>query len=152
MIEGIASFLSGGATGLLGSALGRVFNYFEHKQKIAEKKIDYEQELKLIERQSQLRMAEQQLDNEHRMDVAEEENYTHRVMATYEHDSNFGEASQWVVNILRLVRPVLTLVLIFGAYWMAGKTEAVTELTLANQALALAGMSVSWWFGDRSKK
>ncbi len=49
MIELLAGTAAGGITGLIGSLAGKLFGFFERKQKLQEKKLEFEQELRLLE-------------------------------------------------------------------------------------------------------
>ena len=136
MLDLIAGTAAGGLTGLIGSLAGKVFGYFERKQKLQEKKIEFEQEIKLLELEHTYRSQER----EHESALAIEENATSLRMASYSHDSSTGEADRWVINVLRLVRPVLTLALVVIAAFLPRA-----------ETLYLATTAVSWWFGDRAR-
>ena len=136
MIELLAGTAAGGITGLIGSLAGKVFGYFERNQKIKEKKLEFEQELRLLELEHTFKSKER----EHEQKILIEQNAADLRLASYAHDSNTGHADQWVINLLRLVRPALTLGLVLLAYTMP-RTET----------LYLATTAVSWWFGDRAR-
>ncbi len=136
MFELIAGTAAGGVTGLIGSLAGKVFGFFERKQKLQEKKMEFEQELKLLE----LEHTFQSQEREHEHKLLIEQSAAELRSASYSHDSNIGEASQWVINILRLVRPALTISLVVLAYSMPG-----------SETFYLATTAVSWWFGDRAR-
>lgn len=73
--------------------------------------------------------------------------------ASYEHATAIQPGYRFISAILSLVRPVLTIGLIFIAYRLVQQSadEALArEATLA--ILALAATAVSWWFGDRTVK
>lgn len=73
-------------------------------------------------------------------------------IASYKHDTDGGQASIWVVDLLRLVRPAITfyaLALISIFYFYA--TEIDRGLIIAS-VLDVASMSVAWWFGSRDLK
>ena len=154
MIEGLlTAAFGGGATGIVGSIIGKVGNWLEEKQKIEAKTLEYKHELKLLELQGHMSAKEQ--ENELALigigasrDV---------INASYTHDTNFGQASQWVINILRLVRPTLTVILIILTGLIAWKmasieTEQQSWNSLIEQVTFLTTMAVSWWFGDRARR
>ena len=64
-------------------------------------------------------------------------------------DVALGEASRWVINILRLVRPSLTLLLwiITAAIFFVTQDSAVIEA-----AVFAATAATLWWFGDRAPR
>ena len=51
MFDMIASVLTGGATGIVGSLIGTVGRYFDNKQKIKQMSLEFDQEYKLQELQ-----------------------------------------------------------------------------------------------------
>ena len=70
-------------------------------------------------------------------------------IASYKHDTDGGQASLWVVDLLRLVRPAITfyaLALISIFYFYASEIDR--GLIIAS-VLDVASMSVAWWFGSR---
>ena len=71
-------------------------------------------------------------------------------VASYKHDTEGGQASPWVVDILRLVRPTITfyaLALITVFWFFAGDADKGLIIT---SILDVASMSVAWWFGSRN--
>ncbi len=146
----------GGATGLLGTVFSRIFNFVDRKaerQFILEKyKLDAEIRSKEIENEQSISQAK---------------NYSDMQVASYAHDSGSGQASQWVVNTIRLVRPVLTLLLwlLVGLIWLSimNDTDKIDLPWLAHSAMALkeqiigsilysATASTLWWFGTRDMR
>lgn len=154
-----ASAASGGLFGLLGTALGRVAGYFERKQQNAfeEKKWQFQarewdndrnvekHEVKLHE----LNLKAKHEENEMLIMRTAEEGSWKGLGASIQHDLKTGIASQWVINILRLVRPVITLLLWLITAWIFSKTQS-GEITKALVFAATA--STLWWFGDRAPK
>lgn len=73
-------------------------------------------------------------------------------VASYKHDTDGGQASLWVIDVLRLVRPAITfyaLALISIFYFHANDIDK--GLIIA-AILDVASMSVAWWFGSRDLK
>ncbi len=71
-------------------------------------------------------------------------------IASYKHDTDGGQASLWVINLLRLVRPAITLYafILITIFWFAAN---ITDKGLIIAGiLDVASMAVAWWFGDRS--
>lgn len=63
------------------------------------------------------------------------------------------QGAQWTINLLRLVRPLLTLyfavcaLIIFFAF-----KDGTIRADIVAQILYLAGLSCGWWFGDSAKR
>ena len=70
--------------------------------------------------------------------------------ASYGHDSSVGVGSAWVVNVLRLVRPVLTFTLIVLVGIVYFKSDIGGKATIELSVLFMCSSSVLWWFGDRA--
>lgn len=142
----LTSILTGGATGLLGMILTAIIKWGEAKQRLAERKLDYEHELALQE----LAMKTRGMELESEQAIADIEATQAMRTGSYEHDRGYGRASQWVVNILRLVRPALTLGLIaltgviFFSLWNDEQRQQIVEMV--NYATSAA---IVWWFGAR---
>ena len=136
VIETILGVLSGG----LGSWISKFIGIFEKKQ-------EYEHEYKLLEMQ----MKAKQSETENELAIAQEESYGKMRVASYEHDMGAGKVSQWVANTLRMVRPVLTLFLIFlvGAIWFSNDDVALKG-QIVEGVLFMASAAFAWWFGDRA--
>ena len=69
--------------------------------------------------------------------------------ASIKADAAIGQASKWVINVLRLVRPSLTfsLWLITAGIFIQTQNQAIVEA-----AVFAATASTLWWFGDRAPK
>lgn len=70
-------------------------------------------------------------------------------IASYKHDTEGGQASLWVVNLLRLVRPAITFysLALITLFWFSA--DIVNRGVIIESVLDVASMSVAWWFGDR---
>lgn len=136
---------SGGIFGIAGTILGRVAGYFEQKQYMKHEIARWGHEYKLHELNMRARAQETELE----LDILQEQGSWQGLAASIEADGKNGSASQWVINILRLVRPCLTFLLWLITGWIyylepsAGMTEAVTFAATA---------ATLWWFGDRAPK
>ena len=82
----ISSVLTGGATGLIGSLLTKGIGIFEAGQRRKDKALEYEQELKLLDRQAALKTAE----TENELAIANAETAASLREASYSHDSSMG--------------------------------------------------------------
>jgi hypothetical protein len=143
----ISSVLTGGATGLIGSLLTKGIGIFEAGQRRKDKALEYEQELKLLDRQAALKTAE----TENELAIANAETAASLREASYSHDSSMGKPHRWVVDVLRLVRPVLTgflLILVGGIYFTTD--DFAMKAGVIDSVLFMTSSAVTWWFGDRS--
>ena len=64
-------------------------------------------------------------------------------------DASIGKGSQWVINVLRLVLPSLTLLLWFITAWIFMTTQ---NGAIVEAAVFAATAATLWWFGDRAPK
>lgn len=145
MLDLLMSVLTGGATGLLGSVISKVFNIFEARERRRDRLLEYEHERSLLQMQAQLRQGER----EHEMAIAQEASWGQVRSASYEHDESYG--SNHLLAWMRLVRPVLTFLLIgLTAAIFFASGDGGTRAEIAGQVTFMMAMAMSWWFGDRS--
>lgn len=140
-----ADAMAGGAFGILGTALGRVASYFERKQTFLQEEKRWGHELQLHE----LQMRANKQETEMELAIAAQKGSWDGLRASIDADANIGMAAQWVINILRLVRPSLTLLLWLITAWIFAKTQ---DGDIANAAVFTATAATLWWFGDRAPK
>lgn len=141
-MEFLISLLSGGATGILGTLIGRVVGFYENKQK-------FQHELKLLELQARIGAEEA----ERELAIAQAKAAADLRVASYEHDSNTGIGSAWVTDVLRLIRPTLTAVLVLAVivlWFTAEEYEVDIRTQVVVAIIYLATSAVTWWFGDRA--
>lgn len=141
-----ASILTGGATGLLGLVASAGIRILEAR----EKRHTLELELAHAERLHLLQREAKTAEWENERLIAELATARDLRVASYDHDRSYGRCSQWVTNILRLVRPALTLLLIgltglvfFALYSDEDRRRIVEMLVYATTA------AIVWWFGSR---
>ena len=154
MFELIATVISGGATGILGSIVGGVFKWLDRREERREAADRRVHEIKLQEMQIQVRAAE----TESELAIIQAESSRDQLMASYAHDSAVGPAKPWVAAVLRLVRPTLTFVLIgltAAIYFTLEGGEAVVQgvelkAYIINTIVYTTSAAVLWWFGDRA--
>ena len=148
MFEVIASVLSGGATGILGSVIGTVGRFLEKKQELRKMEMEFSQELKLQELQISARSEE--LESEHAIALVQAD--ADIKTASYAHDASYGPTTPVIAAILRFVRPVLTFGLLgFTVYiFFIVQEDPKIVRELSNQIMFLTTTAVAWWFGDRS--
>ena len=136
---------AGGVFGIIGTALGRIASYFERKQEMEQERLRWGHELKLHELQMQARQQETEME----LAIAEQQGSWRGLEASINADANTGAASKWVINTLRLVRPVLTLLLWLITAWIFSKTG---DAGIVNSAVFAATAATLWWFGDRAPR
>lgn len=148
MLELLTTALTGGATGIIGSIIGKAFSFLDFW--VEEKKADKEHErtIALLELQNQIGAEE----NERELAIAESAAASDIRMASYGHDTSFGNGSPWVVDLLRLVRPVLTFSLIVLVGILYFKAGAGGRDTIEASVIYMCSSAVLWWFGDRAMR
>jgi hypothetical protein len=147
----------GGATGLLGTLFSRVFDF-----------VDKAQERKFILEKYQLDAQIRAKEAESQEKIAETKGFVDMLTASYLHDTSFGQGSQWVINILRLVRPIITIMLWVlvgyiwysimqdikqanGLPWLAEKSLEL-KMQIVGTVLYCATAATLWWFGTRDTR
>ena len=105
MFDLIGTVLTGGATGVIGSVIGKAFSFLDAWQEEKKADKDHGRTIEMLRLQNEIGAEE----NEREMAVAEANADANMRMASYSHDSMAGPSSVWVANLLRLVRPCLTL-------------------------------------------
>lgn len=144
-MEAILTALLGGGTGILGTVIGKVSTYFEKKQDMEMRLAEFAHEARLQEMQ----MASDQLERENEKAIQETATYQATRQASYKHDDSYGKPYRWVITVLRLVRPFLTVLLIALTAIIFFNLPGDGRDAIANQVVFLTGMAISWWFGDR---
>jgi len=146
MFELIGTVLTGGATGIIGSVLGKAFGFLDFwvEEKKADK--DHARTLEMLELQSKLGAEE----SERELAIAEATAASSMRLASYGHDTGIGISSTWVVDLLRLVRPLLTFVLIVLVGMLYFSADAGGKATIEASVLYMASSATLWWFGDRA--
>jgi hypothetical protein len=153
----LAMIFGGGATGLLGTIFSRVFDAYN---KAAERKF-FLQKYKL---DAEIRSKE--MESEER--IAEVKGHSEMLTASYAHDTGIGIASLWVINILRLVRPTITMALwvMVAIIWFSlidiiynnkelpwlGESAMSLILQIIGTVLYCATAATLWWFGTRDMR
>lgn len=144
MFELIGTVLTGGATGIIGSVIGKAFGFLDAWQE--EKKADSEhgRTLELLELQNKIGAEE----NERETALAEAKLAGDIRQASYRHDAAGG--SPWVVDCLRLIRPFLTISLIALVGILYFNAVPDGRATIEASVIYLCSSSCLWWFGDRA--
>lgn len=136
---------AGGLFGLVGTALGRAAGFFERKQTFEQEQARWSHEYRLHALQMQARSQETEME----LALAAQSGSWRGLEASINADAAIGTASGWVINALRLVRPLLTFLLWIttGGIFLLTKNDAIIEA-----AIFAATASTLWWFGDRAPK
>lgn len=155
LVDLIGGTATGGVIGLAGSVISKGASYIVDKQKAKD-----ERENKLVDYAHEKEMALIQQDNTRQ---ASEQSYALSKMqtewdafkATIADQTQLGSrTSQIVTDILALVRPGLTLLLIFATMMVAFAINNGSTTALLNpfyQFSSMAAMAVAWWFGDKAQ-
>ena len=135
MLDLLGTVLTGGATGIVGSLIGKAFSFLDSWQEEKKAGADHQRTLEMIEMQGKMKADER--ENEMRI-------------ASYTHDTGAGTASLFVINILRLVRPVLTFTLICLVLVLYLEAQPTGRDMIEASVVYMMSSSVLWWFGDRA--
>lgn len=144
-MEILAALLSGTGLSVLTHIGSMVDNALEARRELKRMALEQTHELKLIE----FELQRESLAHEHEYAVASDTNDTQALLAAYGHDNAIGVASQWVVNVLRLVRPVLTFLLLGLVFWAVRAVPENAADVVGDLTTATVGV-IGFWFGDRS--
>jgi len=136
---------AGGVFGIVGTALGRVAGFFERKQTFKHERERWQHEYKLHELQMMADVQETEME----IALTAQRGSWQGLEASIKADAAIGQASKWVINVLRLVRPTLTLLLWLITGWIFAETQ---NGSIAEAAVFAATAATLWWFGDRAPK
>lgn len=136
---------AGGLFGILGTAMGRVAGFFERRQEFAQEQARWSHEYQLHELNMKARAQETEME----LALAAQAGSWAGLEASILAEAATGEASKWVINILRLVRPALTFLLWLITGWIFAKTQ---NGGIVEAAVFAATAATLWWFGDRAPK
>ena len=136
---------AGGLFGIIGTALGRFAGYFERRQQHTQERARWGHEYKLHE----LNMAAKHQETELELVLTAQQGSWAGLAASIKADAALGKSSQWVVDILRLVRPLITLSLWCITVIIFLQTE---DSAIIEAAVFAATAATLWWFGDRAPK
>ena len=145
--------------GLLGTLLGfggsfftKIISLFEDGLKSKEEDKKRAHEIKLLELQFNQQITLKQKEIEGESHVAEVSAQAAIKEASYKHDTDYGEPSQWAINILRLFRPCLTLLLVGIVFVIYFNSQANMREAITLSLIELSATALTWWFGDRDRK
>lgn len=166
IFSGIASVLSGGLTGILGSVTQGIFEYKTKKLEIELQKSKYENEIALRKIDGDIAIQAWSA----KVDVEDSKAFNTSLSSepkTY-HDGALTEKQNWLMVLLDfirgIIRPFLTLylcVLTTAIYIQAKRLIHDNDLSvdqaydlvnqIINTILYLSTTCVMWWFGTRNK-
>lgn len=149
MMDMIFSVLTGGATGILGSVLGKVFNFADVFIEEKRAKGEHERTIEMHRLQSELRADE--LESE--LAIVQEQSAGAAQVASYAMMTGVEVPYPWVAAILRLMRPLLTVMLV-GIVWYiyASSDDLAQQETIIQSVIYMSSTAVLWWFGDRAMR
>jgi len=148
MFDLLATVFTGGATGIIGSIIGKAFSFVDMWAEEKKANNEHKRTQELLRLQNELGAAE----NEREMAVAEANAAADARRASYNHDAGIGVSSTWVVDVLRLVRPILTLTLIVLMGVIYFNSDMGGRLTIETSVVYMTSSAVLWWFGDRAMR
>ena len=132
MLELLGTVLTGGATGIIGSVIGKAFSFMDFW--VDEKKATNEHE------------------NERELEIVKTKAAGDARTASYNHDISLGLCSVWVTDVLRLVRPILTFALIGITLVLYLKANPGGRDAIEISVIYLTSSATLWWFGDRAMR
>ncbi len=147
MFEMILSVLTGGATGILGSLLSSGLKFLDLWAQEKKADGDHKRTMEMHRLQAELKAE----DDERALEAMQAQAAADLKTASYQHDMSLGKSSRWVTDILRLIRPALTLILValIGViYWTVA--DFAMQQEIVSSTLYMASTAVLWWFGDRA--
>jgi hypothetical protein len=149
MMDMIFSVLTGGATGILGSVLGKIFNFADVFIEEKKAKGEHERTMEMHRLQSELRADE--LESE--LAIVQEQSAGAAQVASYAMMTGVEVPYPWVAAILRLMRPLLTVMLV-GIVWYiyASSEDLAQQETIIQSVIYMSSTAVLWWFGDRAMR
>ena len=144
----LTTILAGGATGIFGTFISKLFGVFDIWQNRINHRDDMQHEITLLKMQIDAKAAESEQESL----IAQSKDASDIRVASYQHDSSYGTASQWVINILRFIRPILTLFLLVAIFyiWSTGHKTLMTQGMILEFLTYASMTAITWWFGDRS--
>jgi len=146
MLDLLATSLTGGVTGIIGSIIGKAFSFLDYWVEEKKSNNEHERTIALLELQNKLGAEE----SERELALAESNAATDVRVASYGHDSSVGHGSPWVIDVLRLIRPLLTISLIFFVGILYFKAVPDGKATIEASVIYMCSSAVLWWFGDRA--
>ena len=153
MLDLLMGVVSGGATGIIGSAIGGVFKFLGARQAAKEKAAERSHELDL----QRLQISARDAETENELAILTTQSASDQLRDSYQHDATVGATTPLIAGVLRMVRPLLTFVLIAltaTIYFTLDSTVLAQGVDLqariVNTVVYTTSAAVLWWFGDRA--
>ena len=149
MFDFLLTAISGGATGIFGSVLGKAFSFIDSCQAEKKAKNDHARTVEMTRLQNELRS--QELESE--LGIVEAQAAGDAKLASYQHDMSAGVSYPWVAAILRLVRPFLTFALIgLMTFIYIRVSDLAQQEAIIQSVIYLSSTGTLWWYGDRAMR
>lgn len=154
MFDLIATVVSGGATGIIGSVVGGAFKWLDRRDAAREADAVRAHELSLQRLAIETRGAETESERA----IVEAETAGAALVASYRHDRAAAAATPWVADVKAMVRPALTfaLIILTAAIYFAlddgASGAAELRAYVVNTVVYTTSAAVLWWFGDRARE
>ena len=149
MLDFLMTALTGGATGILGSVLGKVFGFIDGWQEEKKAKNEHGRTMEMTRLQNELRSKE----FESELAIVQAQQAGEARTASYQHDMSAGVGYPFVAAILRLVRPLLTFALIGLMLFIYIRiSDLAQQEAIIQSVIYMASTAVLWWFGDRAMR
>jgi hypothetical protein len=148
MLDAILTVATGGISGFASSIVGKLFSFadgwMEEKRAVTE----HQRTMEMHRLQAELHAGEQ----ENELAIAEAQAAAEIRRAAYEHDRSAGRPSKWCTNVLRLVRPFLSMSLIglTAAIYFSARHGSTGQIEIEAGVIWMTSAAVMFWFGDRS--
>lgn len=176
-ILGVAtSLLSGGLSGILGGAIGRVFDFLGEKQKLKVKELDYKHDVDLkkldmeaADREWAARTQISKQEGEAKIEVADAQAFAESM---FKEPTRYSTPTTGWANILLtvldfirgIVRPGITVALMVFTFAMYNEIKDIMSVAgvsltgaqafaiyeiIVNTVLYLTSTTIGWWFASR---
>lgn len=155
LFDFVGSALSGGLLGVLGAGMKVVGEYFANKQKMEMQRIANDHEIALIDKQSQMKVIEGEIEARIVRDKADGDIKS----KSYEVYTDLSNVYKWVASVIALNRVILTWLLWMLTAWIAYKVMDMRGTSIidgkdvmaqiVNNVTFCAAAATTWWFGDR---
>lgn len=149
----------GGILGMAGSLLGRVAGFFENRQAFQQKQAGWKNDVFLREHEIQLHRLQQEArkhETEQELDIIAQAGSYRGLESSLKASRALNanpSGSPWVINVLRLVRPVLTIFLLLLVAWIFKSIEdPIIRGEVMSAVVFSATTAVAWWYGDRAPR
>ena len=147
MLDLLGTVLTGGATGIFGTLIGKAFSFADHWMEEKKNAAEHTRTIEMHRLQAELKAEE----SERELAIAEALSASQLRQASDSHDMSAGKSSRWVNDTLRLVRPVLTggLIVLVGVIYFSSD-DLLQQETIVHSVIYMASSAVLWWYGDRA--